>query len=77
VDVLGKPVWRKTPPEIVADELRHPDEGVVVVRRPSEAGGAQLSEVCVTRGIGSRNRSAGKQGSASRHGDGKSRQPAR
>ena len=77
VDVLGEPVWRKAPPEIVADELRHPDEGVVVVRRPSEAGGAQLSEVCVTRGIGSRNRSAGKQGSASRHGDGKSGQPAR
>jgi hypothetical protein len=40
VDVLGNVIWRPTPPEIVADEVRHPDEGLLVARRPSEAGGA-------------------------------------
>jgi hypothetical protein len=77
VDVLGNLVWRPTPPEVVADEVRHPDHGGVVVRRPSEANGAQLSEVCVISGIGIRNRSASNQGSASHNGDGQSGQPAR
>ena len=27
VDVLGNLVIRPTPPEVVADEVRHPDEG--------------------------------------------------
>jgi hypothetical protein len=70
VDVVGYLLWRPTPPEIVADEVRHPDEGFVVARRPSEAHGAQLSEVRVISGIGSRNRSVGNQGSANNHGDG-------
>src|SRR5262249_34362481 len=39
--------------------------------RPSEADGAQLSEVRVIIGIGSRNRGATNEGSASHHGDGK------
>jgi hypothetical protein len=43
VDVVGNLLWRPTPPEIVADEVRHPDDGLVVARRPSEAEGAQLS----------------------------------
>ena len=38
VYVLGNVVWRPTPPEIVADEVCHPDEGLLVARRPSEAG---------------------------------------
>jgi hypothetical protein len=77
MDVLGNLVIRPTPPEIVADESPHPGEGGVVVRRPTEAGGAQLSEVCVISGIGGRNRSARNQGSASQNGDGQSDQPAR
>jgi len=77
VDVLGNLVIRPTPPEVIADQVRHPDEGLVVVRRPSEADGAQLSEVCVISAIGSRNRGAINQGSANNHGDGKSGQPAR
>src|ERR1700757_177867 len=64
VDVLGNLVIRPTPPEVVADEVRHPDEGLVVIRWPSEAHGAQLSEVRVISGIGSRNRSVTNQGSA-------------
>jgi hypothetical protein len=40
VDVLGNVVWRPTPPEIVADEVGHPDEGLLVAGRPSEAGAA-------------------------------------
>jgi hypothetical protein len=40
VDLLGNVVWRPTPPEIVADEVRRPDEGLLVARRPSEAGAA-------------------------------------
>ena len=62
--LLGNLVWRPTPAEIVADELRHPDDGLLAALRPSEAGGAQLSEVSVIGGIGSRNRSASNQGSA-------------
>ena len=74
---LGNLVVRPTPPEIVADEVRHPDEGLLVARRPSEAEALQLSEVPVINGIGSRNRSASNQGSANHHGDGQSGQPAR
>jgi hypothetical protein len=77
VDLLGNLVVRPAPPEIVADEVRHPDDGLFVARRPSEAEGAQLIEVPVIDGIGSRNRSASNQGSASHNGDGQSGQPAR
>jgi hypothetical protein len=77
VYVLGNVVWRPTPPEIVADEVRRPDEGLLVARRPSEAGGAQLIEVRVISGTGSSTRSAGDQGSANQHGDAQSGQPAR
>jgi hypothetical protein len=77
VDVLGNLVIRPTPHDVVADEAPSRGEGVVVVRRPSEAGGAQLSEVGVISGIGSRNRSASNQGSASHNGDGQDGQPAR
>jgi hypothetical protein len=76
VEVLGNLIWRPTPPEFVADDVRHPDEALVVFRRPSEAEGAQLSEVCVISGIGSRNRSVSNQGSANHDGDGQSGQPA-
>jgi hypothetical protein len=65
VDVLGNLLKRPTPPEVVADEAAHPGEGVVVVRRPSHADAAQLREVCIINGIGSRNRSARKQSNAS------------
>ena len=41
--------------------MRLPDECLFRVGRPSEAHGAQLCEVCVTSGIGSRNRSATNQ----------------
>src|ERR1700733_2076662 len=75
--VLGNMVWRPTPPEIVADEVCHPDEGILVARRPSEAEAAQLSEVPVIGGIGTSTRSASNQGSADHHGDGQSGQPAR
>src|ERR1700757_4072658 len=47
VDLLGNLVVGPTPPEIVADEAPHPGERSVVVRRPSEAGGAQLGKVCI------------------------------
>jgi len=77
VDVLGNLVVRPTPPEIVADEPTHPGEGGVVVRRPVEADGAQLSEVSIIGGIGSGNRGVTNQGSASHDGDGQSGQPAR
>jgi hypothetical protein len=70
VDVLGNMVWRPTPPEIVADELGHPDDGLLVALRPSEAEALELSEVAVIDGIGSRNRRASDQGSAGHNGDG-------
>jgi hypothetical protein len=70
VDVIGDLLWRPTPTEIVADEVRHPDEGLIVARRPSDADAAQLIEVCVIEGIGGRNRGVGNQGSANQHGDG-------
>jgi hypothetical protein len=72
VDLLGNLVIRPTPPEIVADEVRHPDDALVVAGRPSEAKAAQLIEVRVINGIGSRNRSGSNQGSANHHGDGES-----
>ena len=77
VDVPGNLVWRPAPAEIVADELRHPDHGGVVFGRPGEAGGAQLSKVCVIDGIGGRNRSAGEEGGTNHCGDGHSGQQAR
>ena len=77
VEVLGYLVWRPTPPEFVADDVRDPDHALVVFRRPSEAEGAQLSEVCVISWVGRRNRSVGNQGSANHHGDSQSGQPAR
>jgi hypothetical protein len=77
VDALGNLVVRPTRPEIVADELRHPDESLLVARRPSEAEALQLSEVPIIDGIGSRNRTASNKGSANHHGDGQSGQPAR
>ena len=43
VDVVCDLLWRPTPPEIVADEVCHPDERLVVARRPSNADAAQLS----------------------------------
>jgi len=76
VNVLRNVVWRPTPPEIVADEVRRPDEGLLVARRPSEAGGTQLIEVSVISGTGSSTRSASNQGGANQHGDGQSGQPA-
>jgi hypothetical protein len=80
VDILGNPVWRHThKPAIEADVVRQLDHGAVValVSRPSETEGAQLSEVCAIRGIGSRNRSASNQSSASHKRDGQPREPAR
>ena len=77
VDTLGDVVWRPTPPEIVADEVRHPDDGLLVALGPGEAEGAQLIELAVISGIGGRNRTASSQGSAGHDGDGKSGQPAR
>ena len=77
VDVLGNPVGRPTPPEIVADDPCHPDDGGFVAVRPREAHRAQLSKLAVINGIGSRNRSAGNQGSANHRGDGQCRQPTR
>src|SRR5580693_4516968 len=77
VHVLGNMVWRPTPPDIVADEVCHPDEGLLVALRPSEAEAAQLSEVRVISGTGTSTRSSRNQGSAKKHGDGQSGQPAR
>src|ERR1700722_10154962 len=77
VYVLGNMVWRPTPPDIVADEVCHPDERLLVALRPSEAEAAQLSEVRVISGTGTSTRSASNQGSAKQHGDGQSGQPAR
>src|SRR6202012_4810956 len=37
VDVLANLVIRPTPPEVIADEVRHPNDGLVVVRRQCEA----------------------------------------
>ena len=70
VDVVGNLLWRPTPPEIVADEVCHPDEGLVVAWWPSNADAAQLSEVSVINGVGGRSRSVGNQGGANHHGDG-------
>jgi hypothetical protein len=77
VDILGNLVWRPAPAEVVADELRHPDQGGFVSGRPGQAGGAQLSEVRVADRIGSRNRSASDEGGTNQCRDGQSRQPAR
>ena len=77
VNVIGDLLWRPTPREVVADEVRLPDECLFRLGRSREADGAQLCQVCVISGIGSRDRSATKQGGASHHGDGKSGQPAR
>jgi transposase len=77
VDVVGNRVWRVTPPVVITDEVRHREDGLVAVWGPSQAEGAQLSEVRVISGIGSRYRSASNQGSANHHGDGKPGQPAR
>jgi hypothetical protein len=68
--VLGNLGWRPTPPEVVADQERHPDQRSVMVGRPSEADGAQLGEVRVIDGVRRRDRSAGDQGGANRNGDG-------
>lgn len=76
VYVLGNVVWRPTPPEIVADEPPHPDEGVVVIRRPGEPDGAQLSEVSVIKRTGDRTRHTSNQGGANHHGDDQSGEPA-
>jgi hypothetical protein len=70
MDVVGNRVWRVTPPVVITDEVRHRDDGLVAVRGPSNAEGAQLSEVRVISGIGSRNPSVSNQGSANHHGDG-------
>jgi hypothetical protein len=77
VDVLGNRIWRPTIHAIGADVVRHPDDVAVVSRRLSEAEAAQLSEVRVIGGVGSRNRSARNQDNANHHWDGKSGQPAR
>src|ERR1700722_2835284 len=77
VDVLGNLVIRPTHHEVVADEAPRRGEGYVVVGRLTEAGGAQLSEVRVVGGIGSRNRSVSNQGSVGHKWDGQSGQPAR
>ena len=77
VDVLSNRVWRITIPAIVADLVRHVDDVGVLRRRPSEAEGVHSCDECVIMGVGSRNRSASNQGSASHHGDAKSGQPTR
>jgi len=76
VNVVGDLLWLPTPSEVVADEVRLTDERLIRIGRPSKADSAQLCEVGVISGSGSRNRSATNQGSASHHGDGKSGQPA-
>ena len=76
VDLIGDLLIGPTPPEIVADEPPHPDEGVVVIRRPGEPDGAQLSEVSVIKRTGSRTRRTSNQGSARHHEDDQSGQPA-
>jgi hypothetical protein len=76
VDLLGDLLIRPTPAEIVADQAAHPGKRGLMVRRPTEADGAQLGEVCVVGGIGGRDRSAGNQGSASHDRDGQDGQPA-
>jgi hypothetical protein len=32
-NLVGNLLWRPTPPEIVADEVRHPDDGLLVALR--------------------------------------------
>jgi hypothetical protein len=76
VDAVGDMLWRPTPPEIVTDEVSRADERVLMAVGPREARATQLIEVSVIPGIGSRNRSAGNQGGAGDHRDGKSGQPA-
>ena len=77
VNVRGDLVWRPTPPEVVTDELPHPDQRRLVALGPRETEAAQLSQVRVVNGIGGRDRDAGEQGSANRKGDGQFGQPAR
>ena len=76
VHLTGNLLIRPTPPEIVADEPSHPDQGGVVLRRPGEADTAQLREVCVIKRARSRTRSTGNQGSAGQQWDDQSGQPA-
>jgi hypothetical protein len=70
VDVVGDLLWRPTPAEIVADEVGHTDEGFVMSWRPGDSDAAQLSEVSVVNGVGSRGRGISYQGGANHHGDG-------
>src|SRR5271166_1806748 len=72
VDVLGNRFWRPMIPAIGADVARHQENVAVVPRRPSEAEAAQLSEVRVISGVGSRNRGVSNQDSAQYHGGGNS-----
>jgi len=69
VDLVGNLLWRPTPPEIVADEQRRPDKRLLVAVRPSQAGGAKLTEVCVSGGIGSRSRGATNQAGSNHRGN--------
>jgi hypothetical protein len=75
VDLVGDLFIGPTPPEIVADEPPHPDEGVVVLGRPGEADGTQLGEVSVVKGTGDRARRTSNQGRGGHHGDDQSGQP--
>ena len=74
VDVLGNLLRRPAPPEVVADEVGHADHALIVLRRPGEADGAQLSEISVADGIGARTRSASEQSGSSHNGDSQSGQ---
>ena len=72
VNVVGNHLWLPTPTEVVADVVRLRDECLFRLGRPIETDGVQCGEVCVILRVGSRNRSATNQGSASHHGDGES-----
>src|ERR1700722_18292217 len=59
VNFVGNLLRRPTPNEVVADEVRLADEGLLSLRRPGEADRAQLCAGClVLRSGGSRYRSA-------------------
>jgi hypothetical protein len=52
VNVVGNLLWRPAPSEVIADEVRLPDECLFRAGWPSEAHGAQLCEVCIVLGSG-------------------------
>src|ERR1700722_2251071 len=77
VDILGKPVGRRTIPAIDADLVPHIDDVGVLLRRPDETEATQFGEEFVVVRGGARNRSVSNQDCTNHYGHGESGQPAR